>query len=420
MSLPYERGRAAFSSVAPLFEHLSGFADQHVELEAIDEHYAPGSRAALHHLERSLYGDPGDRPDAGDAVRLHAAGGERAEVELVGAEVLRMLRAGTEAGQVAVVFREPERYASVVEQVFDAYGIPFSIERRVPLGHTALREPAIVDILESEARRGGAQTAAQARRLWERRDRWRLGEIDRLREAETVRDLLVQLDTELERLFSAPYRRAARVFTAAELDDPRVFRDARRALRELHSLAREDEPLDRDRAHAIHDTLAALKVRLGEDPRPDRVQVASPSEIRARRFEAVFVCGLQEGEFPRPQGANPFLSEEDRRAIVEASGLNLPARDDQLERERYLFYVCASRAERMLVLSSRFADEEGNPRVGSFFVEDVRDLFGRIETRRRSLSDVTWPRTSGESALRRVGRFCPQNRPRDNQLRIDR
>ena len=40
----------------------------------------------------------------------------------------------------------------------------------------------------------------------------------------------------------------------------------------------------------------------------------------------------------------------------------LPLREDQLDRERYLFYVCASRAERLLVLSSRTSDEEGTPR----------------------------------------------------------
>src|SRR4051812_18790463 len=420
VSLPYERGRAAFKAVAPYFEQLSAFADDHVELEAIDERYAAESRAALHHLERTLYDEPGERPAAGAAVRLHAAGGERAEVELVGAEVLRLLRTGTDPGQVAVVFRDPEQYASVVEQVFDAYGIPFSIERWVPLAHTALgrgllallrcsdrdgtaddllaylrtpgkiREPALVDTLEAEARRAGAQTAAAARRLWERRDRWRLEEIDRLHDAVDARDLLVALDAQLERLFSAPYRRNAVKFGPGEFDDPRVFREARRGLADLHSLGPEG-PLDRERRRAIHDTLATLRVRLGEDPRPDRVQVAGPAEIRARRFEAVFVCGLQEGEFPRPQRADPFLSDEDRRGIAEAGGLRLHARDDELDRERYLFYVCASRAERTLVLSSRFADEEGNPRVGSFFVEDVRDLFGEIETRRRSLSDVTWP-----------------------------
>ena len=129
-----------------------------------------------------------------------------------------------------------------------------------------------------------------------------------------------------------------------------------------------------------------LEVHVGETPQPDRVQVSAPGEIRARRFEAVFCCGLQEGEFPRGASPEPFLSDDDRRAIATASGLVLPVREDRLDRERYLFYVCASRAERLLVLSSRSSDEEGNPQTESYFVDDVRELLaggGRASARAR-------------------------------------
>jgi ATP-dependent helicase/DNAse subunit B len=420
ISLPYERGRAAFRAVGPVLERLATFADEHVELTAVADHYRPESRATLHHLERRLYEAPDGRPDPGDAVRLLSAGGERAEVELVAAEVLCLLREGTPAGQVAVVFRDPSAYASLVEQVFGAYGVPYSIDRWVPVGHTALGRgllallrcagpegtaddllaylrtpglldrPRLADRLEAEVRRDGARTAAEARRLWEKR-RWRLGELDRLAGSGAADALLARVDEELARLFAASYRRRATIFQGAELEDPRVHEAASAGLRELLDLARAGVALDRGR---VHDRLARLTVRLGEPPAPDRVQVASPEGIRARRFEAVFVCGLQEGEFPRPAAGEPFLSDDDRRGIAEASGLALGVRDDQLDRERHLFYVCASRPERTLYLSSRFADEEGNPEVGSFLVEEVTDLFdpalGR-RTARRTLADVTWP-----------------------------
>jgi ATP-dependent helicase/DNAse subunit B len=145
-------------------------------------------------------------------------------------------------------------------------------------------------------------------------------------------------------------------------------------------------------AGAIHDALAELPVRMGDDPRPERVQVASPEQVRARRFQAVIVAGMQEGELPRGAAPEPFLSDDDRRALATATGMRLPVRDDQLDRERYLFYVCASRAERVLMLSSRVSDEEGNPQVGSFFVQDVADLFEGLEDgkRLRPLGDVAW------------------------------
>ena len=422
VSLPYERGRVAFKALSTVFQRLSELAaGNHVEVEATDEFYAPASRPALHHLERTLFETAPARSDAGDAVRLLAAGGERAEVELVAAEVLDLLRKGVQPGEVAVVFRDPAAYGSVVEQVFDAYGIPFSIDRRVPLAHTTLGRallallrcatgegtaddllawlrapgyldrPELADRLEAELRTRGARTAEAARELWES-TRWQLDELDRLATAARrgAEPLLAELDKRLEALFTRPYRRQAHVFAGAERDDPRVWNGAHAAIGQLRTLAERGVASGLD-ARAIHDALAELPVRMGDDPRPERVQVASPEQVRARRFQAVIVAGMQEGELPRGASPEPFLSDDDRRALATVSGVRLPVRDDQLDRERYLFYVCASRAERLLMLSSRVSDEQGNPQVGSFFLQDVADLFDSLPRRLRALGDVAWP-----------------------------
>jgi ATP-dependent helicase/DNAse subunit B len=335
-------------------------------------------------------------------------------VELVGGRVLELLRSGTAPGDVAVVFRRPGDYASLVGQVFGAYGIPYSIDHTVPFRHTnlgrgllallraarlrgsaddllawlrtpgKLERPALADRLEAEVRQQGARTAAEARRIWEQRHSdWKLDELDRLAAADE-RALPERLDAQLGRLFAGPYRRAAPVLAGAELDDARAFDAARESLRELRTSAADL------RAGHLHEVLAELPVRVGENPQPDRVHVADPQAVRARRFDAVFVCGLQEGEFPRGATPEPFLPDADRRELARASGLVLPLREERLERERYLFYVCASRAERLLVLSSRYCNEDGDPQAESFFVDDVAELFDELPTRVRSLSDVSW------------------------------
>jgi ATP-dependent helicase/DNAse subunit B len=420
VSLPYERGRVAFRAVAKVFERLSALAGESTELEAVTDHYAPGSREPLHHVERALFTDPSRRPDPGDAVRLLSAGGERAETEQVAAEVLKLLRDGTEPGRVAVVLRRPGDRATLVEQVFGAYGIPYSLERRVAFAHTPLgrgllallrcalldgsaddllaylrtagrlTQPQLADRLERDARQRGLQSATEARTLWEGSN-WTLDEIDHLRRARAGSALITELDGRLERLFAAPYKRRAHVLGDEELDDARAWSAAHSALADLREAAAAGFELD---ARAVHDRLAAAEVRLGEQPRHDRVRIAAPEAVRAQRYEAVFVCGLQEGVFPRGSRPEPFLPDDDRRAIATASGLVLPVRDDELDRERYLFYVSVSRAERLLALSACSSDEEGHPLVESFFLDDVRDLFtpelGR-RAARRSLSEVVWP-----------------------------
>jgi ATP-dependent helicase/DNAse subunit B len=420
VSLPYEAGRAAFKAVATVHQELHSRGATEHQLPPLDDHYAPESRTALHHVERSLFEDDVEPVEASPAIEFHSAAGQRAEIELAGARVLDLLREGIEPGDIAVVLRRPDDYASLLEQVFGAYDIPFSIDRSVPLWHTGLgrglvalvrcavdpdataadllawlrtpgllRQPGLADRLEAQARRQGAHRAREARALWES-EHWKLDDLDRLRDAGGGAPLLTELERQLERLFAAPYRRRAAILRGPELDDPRVYVAARDALAQLRAVVEADPRtrLDPDRVLAA---LHELHVHLGEPPQPDRVQVAKPEAIRARRFQAVFVCGLQEGEFPGGATPEPFLPDEDRRAIAVASGLVLPVREDRLDRERYLFYLCCSRAERLLVLSSRSSDEEGNPQSASFFVEDVRDLLAPgVAESKRSLSEVTW------------------------------
>ena len=159
--------------------------------------------------------------------------------------------------------------------------------------------------------------------------------------------------------------------------------------------------------HELLEALAAVEVRepsaiagagaRAASPRPPRARRAccSPtrSTIRARRFRAVFVCGLQDGEFPRRPEPEPFLSDDDRRGLAPASGLRLPLHEDVLDRERSLFYAAVSRPEDVLFLSWRSSDEEGDPLAPSAFLDDVRALFTDElweERGTRLLADVTW------------------------------
>jgi ATP-dependent helicase/DNAse subunit B len=442
VSLPYERGRVAFKPLAPIFERLRTIAGDRVEeLPALDDHYAPQAREPLHSLERSLFVDAAPQASSADAVRLLQGGGARAEIELIAAEVLVLLRTGTRPGDVAVVFRDPKRYAALASHVFSAYGVPHSVDRRVPLGHTALgrgllalircarpsgtaadllaylrtpgrlRNPGIADRLEAAVRQSGIRDAAEAAEAFEQLAGWPLDEVVRLRDAAAAGKALPDaLLAVAEARFADPYRRAAHILRGSELDDSRVFEAIRSALKEVALVAKPD-------LLALHDLLAEVEVRTGDAPDPERVQIASPETIRARRFEAVFACGLQEGEWPAPSSADPFLSDDDRREIASAGGLALPLREDQLDRERYLFYATISRAERVLYLSWRVSDEDGNPEARSFFVEDVRDVFGDAlpKPRFRDLAEVTCAREEAPTETewqRAVALEAPRVMPR--------
>ena len=116
--------------------------------------------------------------------------------------------------------------------------------------------------------------------------------------------------------------------------------------------------------------------------------LADPLSIRARRFRAVLVCGLQESEFPVAAAPDPFLSDELRRELAACSGLRLRPREDGLARERYLFYTSVSRATERVILAYRSSDEEGNLALPSPFLADVAELLAEEWPERRAPADA--------------------------------
>jgi ATP-dependent helicase/DNAse subunit B len=419
VSLTYEAGRVALQARAEVVEEVRPLADRVIDLPALGEHYEPESRAALHHLERGLFEPEPERIDPGRAIGLLEAGGELAEAELAAAEVLELLRSGVRGEEIAVVYRSPARAAPLVEHVFGRYGIAVATEEKTGFWRTALgrslialarcallppaearaedlleylrapgllERPDVADRLEAEVRRAGVRTAAEARA----RLRFGLPEIDALRAAE---DPAAELCASARRLLAAPHRNRAPVLHRAEQLDARAVGALVRALAELEELGEKLSGAE------LIELLEALEVRAGGSARgagagSGAVLLTDPLAIRARRFRAVLVCGLQESEFPLAPAPEPFLSDELRRELAICSGLRLRPREDALGRERYLFYTCVSRATERVVLSYRSSDEEGNLALASPFVADVAELLVEEwpeRRRRRMLADVVWP-----------------------------
>src|SRR4051812_12685748 len=428
VTLPYEPGRHALAGSAATVHELAPLAEV-VALGERAEHYAAAARPALHHLERGLFEGGFETRLPNGAVRLLEAGGERAEAEIVGAEVLELMRDGVAAEDIAVLVRGTGT-AALFAQVLGTYGIPVTWSRQVPLARTRLgagvlagaraalaggraedllawlRTPGMagdggssaangggpwaaadpVDELEARVRRAEVVGAREAAGKWAR---WALPRLDALAAAAEAgaAELLEALVVEADAAWAAPHARRADVLEPEERDEARVAATLRSAAAELRPL----DPELLGGAEDVLETLGAVQVWQGDET--DGVLLPDPLLIRARRFRAVFVCGLQDGEFPQRPVPEPFLDDEARRSLSLAAGLRLPFHEDVLDRERSLFYACVSRPQEVLFLSWRSSDEEGEPLVASPFLDDVRALFTDElweQRGRRLLAEVTW------------------------------
>ncbi len=194
---------------------------------------------------------------------------------------------------------------------------------------------------------------------------------------------------------------SALVRNAYGTDEPSPSDGAATDLRVLDSVLGVLEELDRVRALGVpcrrDDVVAALERATARGARPGepgRVAVLDLMRARTRRFDTVFLVGLEQGALPRRTQASPFLDDDTRRDADDRLGTRL-ARPEQASRDRYLFATACTRPTRRLVLVREAATDEGSPREPSPFWEAVQALYDpgdvRRATVRRPLSRLTWP-----------------------------
>ena len=354
VSLPYEPGRPAFASLGRTAADLTGLAG--AEVEELPPAYAEIAHPALAHLERALFVD-GPRPDPpplDGAVRFLEGAGSRGSLELVADEVLRLLREGTPAEAVGLVCPSLERLRAPLETVLSAAGVPYAVEGRARLGQTPfghsllsalrflwrtesrrdlfgfLRSPysglprASADYLEGRLRGLGVRSDIEERVVALRGQP--LPALDDVRAAATPIEAVRVLGRAMLR-------------GAYGLEAPPVGEASRLDLRAWEAVSRLLEELEgwRELAGELanEDVLAALErlpVRLASAAEPGRVAVLDLLRARTRRFDTVFVLGLEEGSLPRRANPSPFLDDDARRDLDERTRSRLVRPDPVVTR----------------------------------------------------------------------------------------
>jgi ATP-dependent helicase/nuclease subunit B len=416
VSLPYEPGRPVFAALRRTAEDLAGLASG--DVEELPPRYGAVAPPALAHLERALFADePGEAPALDGVVRFLEGAGSRGTLELVAEEVLALARGGMAPERIGLVVPGYERIRGALETVLGSFGIPYAVDgelrlTQTPLVHALaallrfawgggtrsdlfryLRSPfsglerRTVDFVEGRLR-GNAVQAPE--RVVDEAERFRGAPLPALAELRDAADPIEAVRELAERMLRNAYGLERPPADASSRLDLQAYEALRRLLAELEGWRELSGELTREDVLAAVER-AALTRRAGDDA--GRVAVVDLLRARTRRFDAVFVLGLEEGGLPRRGGGSPFLDDDARRAL-DAGGARLE-RPDPVENDRYLFYTACTRASQRLYLVREAADDDGSPREASPFWHDVQTLFDaddvRRWTHRRPLSALTWP-----------------------------
>ena len=416
VSIPYEPGRAVYASLRRTVDDLASLAgDGVVELPPRAAEFLP---ASLAHVERALFTEKPERGRLDGSVRWLEGAGTRGTLELVAEATLAQVRAGTPPHEIAVVCPSVDAVRLALGTAFAAVDVPVAFEARASFGTTPYGH-ALLSLLRF-AWLGGErpQLFAHLRSPYSGLGRKEVDWIEgRLRGRGIVRgDRAAAVTTELRDGRALPpldlaLREGSPIGVVRELagamlrnahgtSAPPTGDRARLDLRAHDAVARTLDELDLLLAAGLEigrgEVLFALD-RAGVRGEPagalGRVAVLDLARARTRRFDVVFVLGLEQGTLPRRPRVEPFLDEDTRRALDERRGARL-VRPDAASRDRYLFTTVCSRPRRRLVLVRQAVGDEGSPREPGPFWEATRELFDeddvRRQTRRRPLSALTW------------------------------
>ncbi len=373
--------------------------------------------------------------ECGRGVRFLLSAGRRIEAELAAEQIAGLFRSGLRPREIGVVVRHIRQWSRLLGQVFSSCGIPYSVDDRCMLRETglgyaflcALRGVALDDAesllaylrspysgISSEAvadlelayRRGFSRGAHALACL---ATTMGIGSIAGIWAMVGAGDKQVAVASGVaprfdpaeaagwaERMLMAGLRDAVPGDGMIE-EDICAFRTLRAAFESMMSLTsgdgrdgsgRDGDGRDGDGCNGakpasgetewldvglVLRSLDRAAVPAGRLDSGDTVQIVSVQRARARRFEAVIVLGLVEGEFPGRPETPSLLTRPQRMQIDQLSGGLLPA---EVNQEAALFASAISRPWRLLLLSARDAEDDGSESMPSHYWHAAKDLLG--------------------------------------------
>lgn len=452
VTLPQEDGPGwedAFETVAGTRQSLVALGFKVQKLKALS---LRTRKPALRALQKDLFS--GEKATCGaDGITLLEAVGTDGEIELIAREIHRLYATGNyRYSDFAVLFRQIKNYAPVIAAIFERYGIPAEVHERERLkfspwigtvlsflsifrngwkkedlfgflksgyvrflGEDRPKNEAWVEAFEQRAFQEGVTGSREAWTAdWKGRGR---GDFEAFQK-EKAAALAIFAEYE-DAFFGARtgdehcriLRRAVyRTFQILEVSDaytPFVRRDAA-CVRRFEALLEEmGSYFIKHKVSAVSFEsfadhflgLAELDVYSAHERDKNRVQVYDVSLARQKEYKGVFVAGLLEKVFPLRVRENPLLSDWERKLTNGETEYPLAEQLPRQSIEKLFFYFAVTRASELLYLSYPHRDIEGKEALPSFYLEEVRALFGgRVKVLRQNLAR---PYLSPEEAVTR-------------------
>ncbi|MBI3580743.1 MAG: PD-(D/E)XK nuclease family protein [Nitrospinae bacterium] len=431
--------RKAFEFVERDIQKFQSLGDDAGLLELSFDEPSPDG-GPLGKFVETLFAETRPEPieDLADHVEVFYNSGRYREVEEAAGRILQLRGGGGGSfSDFCLVFRDLEKYGSIVEEVFRRAGIPVYMRRGIPVRSNPYVKCVlgVFEALEKEMERDEVSKLASSQYFSFLPEGTEPPDVDRLLMRAGITDgplptwrrklsavkksagekrlsaKILRLVALMEKLGGAT--RAGRCLAAfkdvlAALRPRETTVKQRFFARDAYCKGRLDAVMNglegslerskmRDARFNWRDLKNLLVGALGNMNAPrwsggDHVYALNVHELAGRSFKTVFMLGLHDGEFPARIQRGSILTESEKKEFnkrhAEAVFADKPGlargravfshAGESWDEESFIFYLSARSATERLVFSKSAADLDGRELMPSQFLEEIMDNFPRL------------------------------------------
>ncbi|HZK42672.1 MAG TPA: PD-(D/E)XK nuclease family protein [Syntrophomonadaceae bacterium] len=362
--------------------------------------------------------------------------GHDGEVRKILHEVIRLLDAGVSVRDIAIVARNPQDYGDLLVAAFNEINVDIDLDIRKPLITSQviksimlwfdfakdfsgqfhleilLTNHYLTDVLSSSdyvfkwCKTKGRHTISEWVSLWQAEKDELVSDLDEESYVEVqnilnnILDLWQSLPQEglAEDIISALIYNIEKLEIEKKIqvylnevtleDRIRLSYRENQAFKTFNSMLKnlQEAWSNSTRIVSLTGVLSDIKTYLAElsysenKGSPRGIRVLSPTEIRGLQFQAVFILGLVQNQFPKTVLQNIILRDSDRLSLQDE--FYLPLSKEIYDREKLLFNFALQASREEIILLYPGIDEDGQPNLPSLFIEDVQRIIpeGEIST----------------------------------------
>lgn len=372
-----------------------------------------------------------------DTVNLIAGPGRYIEIEAVGRKIRRLLKDGVNPSEIGVIFRDIATYEEIVEDVFKRFNIPLYFRRgRNLLALPVVKNiMSIYDIIESNFERervlkllnssyvgisqitGGngikfkevERIVSEVKVVDEDTERWDKA-FERYLKSVGIKDRKDGTKVDIETLLTTknlilnfiailkgidkrqPFighrdnlytvirkldieKRCSQQMRQQDIQALDILMDTILEIEKMLLLTGKDKSL-----LSISEFFSLVREALAEKYLPayknkGGIKALSILDARGIRFKHLFVCGLNDGEFPASETTHLFIRDDDKKILNNALGRRIFLTNrTEWWKEPLLFILAISMAEERLCLTYSYLDETGRELLPSIFFRETRRI----------------------------------------------